>query len=88
MADTALPLPKEVVSARLNGRGIRSSRGPSPVTNPNRRLIGVHTPETEQERGIDALRKSVDEKKLKYPIVMDKDGQTWKTWGNRWWPST
>ena len=51
-------------------------------------LIGLHTPETEGERNIDALRKSVEAKGLKYPIVMDKDARTWKTWDNRWWPCT
>lgn len=51
-------------------------------------LIGVHTPETERERDIEALRANVKERELPYPIVFDKDGQTWKTWGNRWWPST
>ena len=51
-------------------------------------VIGVHTPETEHEKDIDALRRSVEEKKLKYPIVMDKGGQTWMTRGNRFWPST
>jgi hypothetical protein len=25
---------------------------------------------------------------LEYPIVIDNDGATWKTWDNHWWPST
>lgn len=51
-------------------------------------IIGVHTPETEGERNIEALRKSVEEKGLKYPIVLDNDAKTWNTWDNRWWPCT
>jgi hypothetical protein len=38
-------------------------------------MIGVHTPETERERA------------LKYPIVVDKDGKTWRVYDNHWWPS-
>ncbi|MSR60389.1 MAG: redoxin domain-containing protein [Planctomycetaceae bacterium] len=51
-------------------------------------VIGVHTPETEGERDIEAVRKSAEEKGLEYPIVMDKDAATWKTWGTQWWPCT
>ena len=51
-------------------------------------MIGVHTPETERERNIENVRKSAEKNGLKYPIVFDKDGRTWKAWNNRWWPST
>ncbi len=51
-------------------------------------IIGVHTPETERERKIQNVRESVASRGLKYPIVFDKDAATWKTWDNRWWPST
>ncbi len=49
-------------------------------------MIGVHTPETPREHDLKRLKKSIDERGLKYPIVVDKDGKTWKAWGNRWWP--
>lgn len=51
-------------------------------------VIGVHTPESVGERDIGAVRKSAEEKGLKYPIVIDSDGKTWKTWDNKWWPCT
>jgi peroxiredoxin len=51
-------------------------------------VIGVHTPETDGERNIDAVRASAEKKGLKYPIVIDGDAKTWNTWGNRWWPCT
>lgn len=51
-------------------------------------VIGVHTPETEGERNIDSLRNSVEEKGLKYPIVLDNDKKIWDAWDNRWWPCT
>ena len=51
-------------------------------------IIGVHTPETAREAKIENLRSSVRKAGLKYPIVFDKGGRTWKSWDNRWWPST
>jgi peroxiredoxin len=50
-------------------------------------MIGVHTPETERERDLKRLKRSIEERGLKYPIVVDKDGKTWKSWDNHWWPS-
>jgi peroxiredoxin len=51
-------------------------------------IIGVHTPETPRERNVENVRKSASQNGLKYPIVFDRDAKTWKTWDNRWWPST
>lgn len=51
-------------------------------------IIGVHTPETPVERKIQNVRKSTEKNGLTYPIVLDPEGKTWKTWGNRMWPST
>ncbi len=51
-------------------------------------IIGVHTPETAREVHIENVRRSAEKHGLKYPIVFDKGGRTWKAWGNRWWPST
>jgi peroxiredoxin len=50
-------------------------------------MIGVHTPETAREHDLKRLKKSIEERGLKYPIVVDADGKTWAAWGNRWWPS-
>jgi peroxiredoxin len=50
-------------------------------------IIGVHTPETDGEKKLDAVRKKVKSNKMTYPIAADTDGKTWAAWGNRWWPS-
>ena len=50
-------------------------------------MIGVHTPETPHEHDLKRLKKSIEERGLRYPIVVDADGKTWAAWGNRWWPS-
>jgi peroxiredoxin len=51
-------------------------------------IIGVHTPETDREAKIENVRSSARKAGLKYPIVFDKGGRTWKAWDNRWWPAT
>jgi thiol-disulfide isomerase/thioredoxin len=50
-------------------------------------MIAVHTPELAYERDLKRLKRSIEERGLKYPVVVDKDGQTWKAWDNHWWPS-
>jgi hypothetical protein len=51
-------------------------------------VIGIHTPEGEGERVIDAVRKKADDNDIRYPIAIDNAAKTWKAWGNYWWPST
>jgi hypothetical protein len=50
-------------------------------------VIGVHTPETQGEKKIEAVRKKVKDNEIKYAIAVDSQGKTWAAWGNRWWPS-
>jgi hypothetical protein len=49
--------------------------------------IGVHTPETEGEKNIEAVQKKVRDKGMNYAVAVDSQGKTWAAWGNRWWPS-
>lgn len=50
-------------------------------------IVGVHTPETDGEYGIDNVRKQVPALGIKYPIVTDNDYQTWKAYGVEAWPT-
>jgi peroxiredoxin len=50
-------------------------------------VLGVHTPETEQEKKIEKVRQKVKDNGMKYPIAVDGAGKTWQAWDNRWWPS-
>jgi hypothetical protein len=50
-------------------------------------VLGVHTPETQGEKRLEAVRKKVKENKMLYPIAVDSGAKTWRAWGNRWWPS-
>jgi len=51
-------------------------------------MLGVHSPESPGERDVQAVAKSMKEKGLKYPVVLDNDGAIWKSWENKLWPTT
>lgn len=50
-------------------------------------FIGIHTPETEGERNIEAVRKKAAENKLTFPIAVDNGKYNWDAWGNQVWPA-
>lgn len=50
-------------------------------------IVGVHTPETQAERVIEAVRAKVAENGMKYPIAIDAAAKNWNSWATRWWPS-
>ena len=51
------------------------------------KVIGIHTPETEGEAKLDALRAKVKENVMQYPVAADNDRKTWDAWTNTLWPS-
>ena len=50
-------------------------------------FIGIHTPETESERNVEAVRKKAAENKLAFPIAVDNGKYNWDAWGNQVWPA-
>jgi thiol-disulfide isomerase/thioredoxin len=51
-------------------------------------VLGVHTPETENERSVENVQVAALEQGLEYPIVVDNEKRNWNAWGNSMWPST
>lgn len=49
-------------------------------------IIGVHTPEFEFEKNYDNVQKAVMKNNIEYAVVLDNDYQTWRAYGNRFWP--
>jgi hypothetical protein len=49
--------------------------------------VGVHTPETADERVAASVRDKVKEERFDYPVVIDNDKEIWNAWGNSMWPS-
>ena len=50
-------------------------------------IIGVHSPEFDEERNVDNLRRQVASLGITYPVVTDNDFQTWNAYKVEAWPT-
>ncbi len=50
-------------------------------------IIGIHTPETEEERSLESVQAKVKESGFTLPVLADNDRPNWTAWGNGIWPS-
>jgi thiol-disulfide isomerase/thioredoxin len=50
-------------------------------------IVGVHTPEIDNEYKIENVRREVPALGIKYPVVTDNDYQTWKAYSVEAWPT-
>ena len=50
-------------------------------------IIGVHTPESGYEKDLGNIRHAVREQSIRYPVVTDLDGDTWRAYGIHAWPT-
>ena len=50
-------------------------------------VIGVHTPEFDQERDLALLQANVRSLGVHYPVVVDNDYKMWDALGNVAWPT-
>jgi len=50
-------------------------------------VIGVHSPELDEEKVLDNVRKETASLGIHYPVVTDNDYATWKAYGVEAWPT-
>ena len=50
-------------------------------------VVGVHSPEFEQEKKPENVRRNVTDLGVTYPVVLDNDFKMWDALDNRYWPS-
>ena len=50
-------------------------------------MIGIHTPEIDQEKKDENLLAAVKKWAVKYPMLIDSDGQNWNNWKQDVWPT-
>jgi thiol-disulfide isomerase/thioredoxin len=50
-------------------------------------VIGVHSPEFDDERKVENLRREVVSLEIRYPVVTDNDYQTWNAYHVEAWPT-
>jgi len=51
-------------------------------------IIGVHTPEFGYERDIDNVQEAIVRLDVPYPVAIDNDWTTWRSYNNRYWPAS
>lgn len=50
-------------------------------------IIGIHRPETKQERNIEKVRDKASKARMEYPVAIDNESLAWDSWANNIWPS-
>ena len=50
-------------------------------------VIGVHSPEFDEEKNVEHLRREVTSLGIRYPVVTDNDYQTWNAYKVEAWPT-
>lgn len=50
-------------------------------------IVGVHTPELEQERDRRAVQRAIDTLQLPYPVLLDNYMSNWNAFENQYWPA-
>jgi thiol-disulfide isomerase/thioredoxin len=50
-------------------------------------VVGVHSPEFDEEKNVDNVRKQVASLGVRFPVVTDNDYQTWRAYNVEAWPT-
>lgn len=50
-------------------------------------IIGNHYPEFNHERDLTNLKEVVYQMDIMYPVAQDNDGETWRAYNSRYWPT-
>ena len=50
-------------------------------------IVGVHSPEFRHERDPERVESAIKRLDVPYPVVMDNDFRTWRSYKNRYWPT-
>ncbi|HTR82255.1 MAG TPA: redoxin domain-containing protein [Bacteroidota bacterium] len=50
-------------------------------------IVGVHTPEFDQEKSVQQVRHATETLGITYPVVTDNDYKTWDAYHQEYWPA-
>ncbi len=50
-------------------------------------ILGVHAPEFEFEKELENVQRSVDDEMIEWPVALDNEMSTWRSFNNRYWPA-
>lgn len=51
------------------------------------RMIGIHSPEFDQERDPDAVAEAMRTLGVTWPVLLDNDFKNWDAFGQKYWPT-
>jgi peroxiredoxin len=63
-------------------RGWHETYGPQGLV-----VIGNHYPEFAYEEDLDNLKQAVQDLDVPYPVAQDNQGEVWRAYHNRYWPT-
>lgn len=49
-------------------------------------IVGIHSPEFEFEKDPENVKLAIEKHGINYPVILDNDMETWKSFENRYWP--
>ncbi|WP_267226746.1 thioredoxin-like domain-containing protein [Dyella silvae] len=50
-------------------------------------VVGVHTPEYDEERDVASLQKAMRQFQIDWPVAVDNDYRIWNAYRNQYWPA-
>jgi thiol-disulfide isomerase/thioredoxin len=50
-------------------------------------VLGIHYPEFAHERDYENVVDAIGRLEVEYPVALDNEGQTWRAYGQRFWPT-
>ena len=50
-------------------------------------IVGVHTPELDEERIPSNVEAAIERLGIEYPVVLDNSYKTWNAYRNQYWPA-
>ena len=50
-------------------------------------ILGVHAPEFDFEKELENVQRAVDEEEIEWPVALDNEMSTWRSFNNRYWPA-
>jgi thiol-disulfide isomerase/thioredoxin len=70
------------VNSRAWVESLERDKGPEGLV-----VVGVHTPELDEERSAGAVRKAVVRLGIRHPVMIDTDSTYWKALHAQYWPT-
>ena len=50
-------------------------------------ILGIHSPEFDFEKELENVERSVEEEGIEWPVALDNEMSTWRSFNNRYWPA-